>query len=121
MDLKEDSYVFLLQLFAILARSCSCPALEQIFHACITTQNHHETGLSQVMLLFANNYICSPGFHDAPFSQTDLNFQVVEQTAKPESQQILEMIYDLIQTPSIACYAYQTLNLLMRCDMTLDL
>lgn len=30
------------------------------------------------------------------------------------------MIYNLIQTPSIACYAYQTLNLLMRCDMTLD-
>lgn len=28
MDLKEDSYVFLLQLFAILARSCACPALE---------------------------------------------------------------------------------------------
>ena len=73
------------------------------------------------MLLFANNYICSPGFHDAQFAQTDLNFQVVEQTSKSESQQILEMIYDLIQTPSVASYAYQTLNLLMRCDMALDL
>ncbi|CAL5971522.1 Conserved_hypothetical protein [Hexamita inflata] len=115
----DDALVFILQLLAICSRVCVHPCFNVVMNAAIT-QESHESDLTQALFLFVDNYICTPQFVNGTYTPTNLRLQEGQSTQINQSSQLIKLLTELIQKPTVAEYAYQTLNLLLRCNIDLD-
>ncbi|CAL5991087.1 Conserved_hypothetical protein [Hexamita inflata] len=115
----DDALVFILQLLAICSRVCVHPCFNVVMNAAIT-QESHESDLTQALFLFVDNYICTPQFVNGTYTPTNLRLQEAQSTQINQSSQLIKLLTELIQKPTVAAHAYQTLNLLLRCNIDLD-
>ncbi|CAL5990820.1 Endonuclease/Exonuclease/phosphatase_family protein [Hexamita inflata] len=118
----DNALHFVIQLLSICSRYCQSPLFNLIMNMALSQDCHNNANLSQILLLFINNYISTAQFQNGEqmYIQTNSKLQQIYKSNITQINQLKTLLIKLISNQQTAPGAYQTLSLIIQNNFELE-